>query len=135
MVNLIGILDTETNRHMVELDGDISRDKAVIRPLDGKLRTGTFRDLIGYMVDGVQSEDKQLADEVTGYVQQHNGSSTICEIRACDNEGSYINSNSSTIRALDEGVAPYIKRRSIDDEDFDCIEMVVGQITSVGARQ
>lgn len=135
MANLIGILDTETNRHMVERNGDISRDKAVIRPLDGKLRLGTFRELIGYMVDGVQGEDKQLADEVTGYVQQHNGSSTICEVRACGSDGSYIGNDSSTIRELDENVGPYVTRRSIDGEDFDCIEMVVGQITSVGGRR
>lgn len=134
MVNLIGILDTETNRNRVEFDGDVNKDKAVVMPLDGKLRSGTFRDLIGYMINGVYGEERQLAEEVTGYMQQHNGSSTICDIRACDSEGKYIAKNNSTIIGLDEKVEPYITKRNIDGDDFDCVEMIVGQITSVGAR-
>ncbi len=132
MVNLIGILDTETNRNRIEFDGDVSKDKAMVMPLDGKLRDSTFRDMIGYMVHEVCDEEKQLAEEVGEYMRQHNGTSTICDIRACDSEGNYIAKNNSTIVGLDEKVEPYITRRTIDGDEFDCVEMIVGQITSVG---
>ena len=135
MTNLVGILDTETNRNRIEFDGDIENDTALVKNLSGKLRDYTFRDLIGYMVDNADHDEKPVADEVRNYLEQHNGHSTLFEIRACDSEGNYLpGSENKTVIDLDEKVNSYVTPRSVDGEDFDCIEMVVGHITSVGRR-
>ena len=128
-------MDTEGNRQNVEAGEDYSSDKAIVKELGKDAKTYTFRNLLGYMVTDADGNERPIAEEVKEYVEQHNGNSTLCEIRACDTNGDYIpSSKESTILDLDEPIEPYVSRRNIDGENFDCIEMIVGQITSVGGK-
>ncbi|MEA3378392.1 MAG: hypothetical protein U9Q69_02010 [Nanoarchaeota archaeon] len=131
-MQLIGILDTASNRNRIEFDGKIEQDEALVKKVKESFRSKTFREVIKYMLKNVDSDEKVMANEIHSYIKEHNGITNICEIRPYNQDGQFIQNDSGHFISLEEPITPYITQRDIDGENFDCIEMVLDQITAVG---
>lgn len=135
MGSIIGILDTDTNKNRVEYDGDLGNDKAIVKKLNEALREYTFKQMINHLISDADEDERPVADEANQYMEQHDGNTTICEVKVCDAEGNYMPGRKNPqVIDLEEKVGSYMNCREIEGEEFDCIEMILGQITAVGGR-
>ncbi|RME55158.1 hypothetical protein D6777_01455 [Candidatus Woesearchaeota archaeon] len=130
-MNLIGILDTENNKNRIEYENNTTKDGVIVKELNLDLDKCTFKDVIEYMTSDVDEMESPVANEAKQYVNQHNGYSTLCQIKTCDEQGNY--SNNKPLN-LEDKVKPYVTKRNIDGEEINCIDMTVDQITAVGYK-
>lgn len=137
-VKLVGILSTEVNKQKAISAKDdekaVYEAKAMYAELEDRLRKATFRDAIEAII---KNSEEPVAIEARDYLRQHNGSNTICEVRAYapDNTRKKKAGSGTEILSLDDRVIDFIDRRKTkDNTEYDCIEMTLKLYDDVGTR-
>lgn len=137
-VKLVGILSTEVYKQKAigakDDEKAIYEAKAMYAELEDRIRKVTFREAIEAII---KNSEEPVAIEARDYLRQHNGSNTICEIRAYDanNARKKKAGTQAEILSLDDKVIDYIDRRKTkDDTEYDCMEFTVKLYDDVGTR-
>lgn len=137
-VKLVGILSTEVYKQKALNAKDdekaVYEAKAMYTELEDRIRKGTFREAIEAII---KNSEEPVAIEAWDYLRQHNGSNTICEIRAYDanNARKKKAGTQAEILSLDDKVIDYIDRRKTkDDTEYDCMDFTVKLYDDVGTR-
>lgn len=131
---LVGILNTEVYRQKAVSAKDdekaVYEAKAVYAELEDKLRKGTLKDVIEAII---KNSEEPVAVEARDYLRLHNGSNTICEVRAYNPDNSRKKKGGTEILSLNDRAAEYIDRRKTADEtEYDCLDLTVKLYDDVG---
>ncbi|MDD4877800.1 MAG: hypothetical protein PHO02_02060 [Candidatus Nanoarchaeia archaeon] len=131
---LVGILNTEVYRQKALNAKDdekaLYESKAVYAELEERMRKGTLKDVIEAII---KNSDEPVAVEARDYLRLHNGSNTICEVRAYNTDNSRKKKEDTEILPLDEKAAAYIDmRKTADETEYDCLDLTVKLYDDVG---
>lgn len=131
---LVGILNTEVYRQKTLTAKDdekaVYEAKAVYAELDDKLRKGTLREVIEAII---KNSEEPVAVEARDYLRLHNGSNTICEVRAYNPDNTKKKKGATEILSLEDKAIDYIDRRkTADNTEYDCLDLTVKLYDDVG---
>ncbi|MDI6738035.1 MAG: hypothetical protein QME12_05995 [Nanoarchaeota archaeon] len=131
---LVGILNTEVYKQKALSAKDdekaVYEAKAIYAELEEKLRKGTLKEVIEAII---KSSEEPVAVEARDYLRLHNGSNTICEVRAYNPDNSRKKKGGAEILSLGDKAIEYIDRRkTADSTEYDCLDLTVKLYDDVG---
>ncbi len=132
-MKLVGIADTEANRRILDPESGLPGERSIFRYMEDEYRDKTFKDVLDFLTKNPDDEERPMAEEIQRYMREHNGNNVLMRISVYDGKGDRKESLSgSRYVDLEDRVAPYIDSRKIEDREYDCIEIVVNQLSAVG---
>lgn len=126
---LVGILNTEVYRQKaMNAKGADEKSRyesmALYTELQDSMRKATFREVMEFVLK--QNENEAVAVEIRDYLQQHNGTNALCEVRVYnqDNTRKKKENDTKEVLSLDDKVSAYIDARTTDDGTmYECLDM------------
>ncbi|MFH1638157.1 MAG: hypothetical protein ABIB71_07050 [Candidatus Woesearchaeota archaeon] len=135
MPKLVGIADTEANRRILNPESGLPGERSIFRYLEDEYKAKTFREFLEYLTKNPDEEERPIAEEIQRYMREHNGSNVLMKINVYDENGNKKESlRGSSSFSLDDIVTPYIDTRRIEDREYECIEIIVSQLSAVGGQ-